>query len=305
MTNTRAGRHRAARPSPRPMLVGAVWALSLAAPWATPATATDPGPIPGSEAPALVADGPFGRVEGLPGVPSGAVPDPDDLPVLDAWARGTTMIVRPTEGTLTPWKAVALVEPGLVPADAADLGTGDGDATIHLSAAGLFLIGVDGTIRPDGGALDGTWWWRVAVPNRDLPVDEVGPPPPAIRLGSGDHAEALEQGSGCFLGTCGDIGRVSPPDRLPTVRTIPGAPLSIALEDGSGITDWWVTASPVGSGGADGITLGQARDIWTTQAWVPAPSTGEWVITVSVTFDRERGNFDGYGRLVVGPPPVE
>jgi hypothetical protein len=28
---------------------------------------------------------------------------------------------------------------------------------------------------------------------------------------------------------------------------------------------------------------------------------GDWVLAASVTFDRERGAFDGYARLVVGP----
>ena len=167
------------------------------------------------------------------------------------------------------------------------------------------LIRVDGTIRPDGDALDGSWWWRVAVPDRVLPDEETGPPPPTLWLGSGDDVVELEQGSGCFLGTCGDIGRVSPPDLLPTVRTIPGAPLSITLADGSGVVRWSVSATPVGGGEADEVVLGQAPDVWTTQAWVTAPDPGEYVIAVSVTFDRERGSFDGYGRLIVEPPPVE
>lgn len=305
MTQIRWGRHRAARHSPPPIVLGVVWSLMLAALWATPSTAADPSPGTGPGTVTLVADGPFGRVEGFASGTDGPTPDPGDLPVLDAWARGATMIVRPTNGTLAPWRAIALSEHGRDLADVIELGSGDGDAVIELPTSGLFLIRVDGTIRPDGDAIEGSWWWHVAVPDRDPPPGETSPPPPAIRLASGDAVTALEQGSGCHLGVCGDIGRVSPPDLLPTIRTIPGAPLSISLADGSGMVRWWVSGTPVDGGDAGAVSLGQAQGTWATQAWVPAPTPGEWVIEASVTFDRQRGHFDGHGRLIVESSPIE
>jgi hypothetical protein len=113
----------------------------------------------------------------------------------------------------------------------------------------------------------------------------------------------LEQGSGCFLGTCGDIGRISPPDLLPAVTTIEHAPLSVTLEDGSGVVGWSVVVSPVGQGDAGELLLGQAQGTWTSSAWVEAPPRGDWLVATSVTFDRERGTFDGYGRLIVQEDP--
>lgn len=292
-------RHGAAARLRIPGVVSIALMTMLATLSATPGIAARPSP--GAETPTLVADGPFGRVAGVASATDTPAPDPDHVPVLDAWARGTTMVIRPTEGTLAPWTAVALAAPSFDPAAPVALGSGDGEAVLELGTTGLFLVRVAGTVRPDGTAIVGSWWWQVAVPDRDLPDEGSGPPPPAILLVSGAADAALEQGSGCYLGTCGDIGRVSPPDRLPTVRTIPGAPLSISLEDGSAMTRWWVSARRTDDAEADEVVLGQAEDTSTTRAWVVAPGAGEWVISVSVGFDRERGHFDGYGRLIVAP----
>ncbi len=268
----------------------------------TPAIAADPEASPGRAAPTVTADGPFGRVEGL-AVPPGETPDTAVLPVLDAWAVGTNVRFRPTVGTLAPWRVTAVREPAEDPLGGHELGTGDGDADVTLTLPGLFLVRLDGTLRPDGDAIEASWWWRIAVPDRTLPEGETDPPPPAIELASGDEAIELEQGSGCFLGTCGDIGRISPPDLLPTLTTIEHAPLSMTLDDGSGVVGWSVVISPVGQDGGREIVLGAARDTWTAVAWVPAPTAGDWVVTTSVTFDRDRGSFDGYGRLVVEEDP--
>jgi hypothetical protein len=302
MNPLEGSRHTAARHARWSVPLGVALVLGSLAATVPPGLAADPGPTAGADGIGLVAQGAFGRAMGLAAGTADTPPDPGRLPVLDAWARGTSVVVRPTEGTLSPWRAVAIAEPALDPGNAVELGQGDGDATFRLATSGLLLVRVDGTVRPDGDALEGSWWWRIAVPDRDLPEEETGPPPPAIVVASGADVASLEQGSGCHLGTCGDIGRVSPPDLLPTVRTIPRAPLAVSLSDGSAMVAWSVSATPVEGSGSEGILLGQADGTPMTQAWVPAPGTGEWVIAVSVTFDRERGRFDGYGRLVVAGP---
>jgi hypothetical protein len=267
------------------------------------ALASTPDQSPGASTVTLVADGPFGRVEGAATSPGAAAPDPATLPVLDAWARGTSVTLRPTSGSLSPWRASALAEPALDPASTVDLGAGDGDAVIRLAETGLFLVRVDATIRPDGGALEGTWWWRIAVPDRGLPDGETGPPPPTIVLRAGAEVASLEQGSGCFLGTCGDIGGISPPELLPTIRTITAAPLSLSLSDASDMVRWSIEATRVGDTAGASTTLGQGEDLGEPVAWVVAPPTGDWLVEVSVTYDRERGHGDGYGRLLVSAPP--
>lgn len=263
---------------------------------ATPMGAADAGASPGPASPTVVADGAFGRVAGVTAA-SDASPGPDALPVLDAWAVGTRIRFEPTDGTLAPWTVTAIREP-VDGASSEQLGSGDGDAVVMLTDPGLFLIRLDGTIRPDGGALEGTWWWRVAVPDRTLPEGETGPPPPGLRLGSADDVVVLEQGSGCYLGTCGDIGGISPPEQLPTLRSMAGAPLSLTLGDGSALVGWSLSVSPV-DGTAGERLLGQLQQGWATEGWVPAPTPGDWLVVVSVTFDRERGHMDGYGRLIV------
>ena len=295
-----------ARRPRRTLVLGAVPALALLliTP-GLPSTAADVDPTTEPAGPTLVADGSFGRVPGLVTTVNGAVPDPAELPVLDAWARPATLTVRPTDGTLSPWRAVAYPEPALDPGTAIDLGTGDGPAVIELERSGLFLASVEGTIRPDGGAVEGTWWWRIAVPDRARPTDDSGPPPPAILLASGDTSISLEQGSGCYVGTCGDIGRVSPPDQLPAIRAPLGAPLALTLADGSGVIRWDASVAFADGSDADAIVLGTAEDTWTSRAWVATPAEGDWVVSVSVTFDRERGYADAYGRLIVGPPVNE
>jgi hypothetical protein len=64
---------------------------------------------------------------------------------------------------------------------------------------------------------------------------------------------------------------------------------------------WSVAATPVDGGAGDTTLLGGADDTSTTQAWVSAPPEGDWIVMVSVTFDRDRGSSDGYGRLIVRP----
>lgn len=302
MTTSRPGRHRAAH---HPWLshLGAILAggLALVVSASLPAIAAEPSPQP--ESTALYAQGPFGRVEGHAADAGGPRPDLADLPVLDAWARGATVSFRPSEGTLSPWHLWVFPEPDIDTPTTYQLTDADGDASVSLQEPGLYLLRMDGTIRPDGDAIEGTWWWRIAVPYRDFPPDEDGPPPPAIRFASGESVISLEQGSGCFLGTCGDIGGISPPDLLPTLTTVEHAPLSVTLEDGSGVVGWSVVVSPIGTDDPLEVVLGQAREAWTSVAWVEAPSEGDWLVTTSVTFDRDRGSFDGYGRLIVEEDP--
>lgn len=276
-------------------------AVALAAVTIAPGLAADPSP--GPEVPTLIAEGPFGRVEGHATAVGAPPPDLSGIEVLDAWARGATVAFRPSDGTLSPWHLWVMREPEADAATTFQLTDADGDASVSLQEPGLFLLRLDGTVRPDGDAHEGTWWWRVAVPYRDFPPDEHAPPPPAIRIASGDRATSLEQGSGCYVGTCGDIGRISPPDLLPTVTTIERAPLAFTLEDGSGMVGWSVVISPTGQDDAQEIVLGQARDTWTQDAWVPAPARGDYLVRASVTFDRDRGSFDGYGRLIVEEDP--
>ena len=81
----------------RSWLLATVLGLIAVGSGAAPSLGVEAGASPGPDVPTVVADGPFGRVAG---VAAATMPDTADLPVLDAWARGTTMMLRPTDGIL-------------------------------------------------------------------------------------------------------------------------------------------------------------------------------------------------------------
>ncbi len=253
---------------------------------------------PATELPEIEARGAFGVVSGQP-LPVGASRmDPSTLAVLDTYARGTTLAFRPVEGTLGDWSLSAVREPD----GEIDLGTGSGPARATLDQTGMFLLHLDATVHPTDGAdpVTGTWAWRVAVPDRDLPDGEDTVPPPRLQLASGDQRADLEPGSGCFLGTCGDIGGVPPVDELPTIRTIAGAPIALQLGDSSAFTSWSVEATPADDPDAEpGLVIRSDEGVPATRIMFAAPGVGAWRVLVNVTFDRDRGSFDGYGRLVL------
>jgi hypothetical protein len=271
-----------------------------------PGISTAPGANLGPDAPNVTARGPFGSVAGIS---AAGMPDPNTLPILDAWGRGTGVGFESSKGYVASWDVAAFAEPALDAGSPLALGHGKGSAYVQMAATGLFLVRLDATVAPfkgrpeDGLPVKGSWWWRIAVPDRELRTGDGGVPPPRIRLRSGDRVRSLDPGSGCWIGTCGDIGAIPPPRTLPTIRTLPGAPLTVTLSDNSGIIEWYVDATPLGGQASDAIDLGHAEGVpSTTRVTVPAPARGSWVISVFVRFDQQRGDFTGYGRLILREP---
>ncbi len=283
-------------------IVALVAALPTAAGTASPSPASDAG---GKVA--LIARGPFGSVAGRSLSTDDPLPDPATLEALDAYGRGARVTITPTAGSFEHWRVTASREPSATSGATGELGTGENDssATIQLPASGLYLVRLDGTIEDPMAPADpgtaGSWVWRIGVPDRDVPGDgDPYPPMPAIVLTSGDRSVELDPGSACFIGTCGDIGATSPPQTLPTIRTLDGAPLIARLSDGSGIAAWSADATPVGATDDETVPLGFGADEPPAHsAMFAAPSEGRWVILVHVRFDRARGAADGYGRLIL------
>jgi hypothetical protein len=284
------------------VLTGSLWAVAARAQSHTPVD------TPHGTGPQVFAEGPFGRAAGLGLAVDAALPDPGRLEALDAYGRGARVDLRPTVGSLADWRVMAYPEPVRPAGAGTELGSGsDSDAaSIRFPASGLFLVRLDAAIIDPPETLEstaGSWVWRIAVPDRDIPGDgDPYPPAPTIMLASADQSVSLDVGSGCFVGTCGDIGATSPPRTLPTLDTLAGVPLAVRLSDGSGIAGWTVDATTIG--GTDEQTLVLATgtsDPPTTSVTFAAPGAGRWVILVHVRFDRERGAYDGYARLILGP----
>jgi hypothetical protein len=280
-----------------PMPSAAVWAQSP-----SPAASHD-GRI------AIIATGPFGSVAGLPLSADAALPDPSTLEALDAYGRGARVTISPAAGAIDHWRVTVTGEPSLDAAHTEELGAGESDASavLRLPSSGLFLVRLDGMVVdpgvPDDPGSAGSWVWRIAVPDRDVPGGgDPYPPMPAIILASAGDNVDLDPGTGCFIGTCGDIGATSPPRTLPTIRTIAGAPLSVRLADGSGIAAWTADATPIGATDDGTIALGGGEaEPAAHSVMFGAPPRGRWVILVHVRFDRDRGSSDGYARLILGP----
>ncbi len=269
------------------------------------ATSPDVSPLAGDPM-RVVASGPFGTVPGLSLGPEGVPPDPWALEALDAWGRNARISVSADGLSFDAWRASAFREPIMAGAEPDDLGSGVGHPVLHLPTTGLFLVRLDASLTdptaPGRTTVASSWVWRIAVPDRDVPDGgDPYPPAPSLLLTSADDRIELDQGSGCFVGTCGDIGATAPPRTLPTIRTRPGAPLVLRLGDGSGMVAWTAEATTIAGMGARTVSLGAGTgDGAMTQGTFAAPGEGGWVILVHVTFDRDRGSFDGYGRLILG-----
>ncbi len=264
---------------------------------------------PAAGRPAVIASGPFGSVPGRAVLPDQPLPAPADLEALDAYGRGASVTIAPDTGSFESWQVTTLQEPIRGVDAATDLASGGSSdrAVVRLPTTGLYLVRLDATIvdpeSTGSTATSGSWVWRIAVPDRDVPGNgDPYPPVPAIVLSSGDQSVVLDQGSGCFVGTCGDIGATAPPRTLPTIRTVPGTPLTVRLADASGMVGWTVDATPIGSADEDTVSLHTATSQPTVDSLTfAAPTEGRWVILVRVVFERERGSFDGYGRLILAP----
>ncbi len=286
--------------------------LALACTSGQPGLARSASPgAPPSQGAVVVATGPFGTVAGLRLAPDGDLPGAATLEALDAWGRGAAIRMAADHGSLATWRSTVTQEPSGVGGTVLDLGNGNGIATVHLPMTGLFLLRLDATVSEptvpgDAGTL-GSWVWRIGVPDRDIPAGgDPYPPAPSIMLVAADQAVGLDPGSGCYVGTCGDIGATAPPRTLPTIHTIAGAPLAVHLSDVSGIADWSAEATPIGGTSGQTVQLGHAAvGPPLDKVTFAAPAEGRWVILVHVRFDRDRGSFDGYGRLIVGPPGNE
>jgi hypothetical protein len=252
---------------------------------ATPAPSARPAA--GSSRPLIWLRGPFGRVLG--GTPdSPAVSEPGGRP-LDAYVRGMPMLLE-----ARPPEALSRVE-----VTARTEGDRSGDESLPLFGPAfegprkpgerLLIVSVRGA---DGSLSEHAW--RLLVPDREAPEDGIFDiPAPSIVVSSASGSVTAEQGQGCYVYLCVEVGRPAPDAFLPVLFAGVGETLSLETGDGSGMVAWDGWLRPMGGGEGEAM---QARGAATEAPAAVAsldglapPSAGEWVLELMVTFDRERG----------------
>jgi hypothetical protein len=260
----------------------------------------------------VALNGPFGRYDGFAIEANAPLPEPSSVRPLDSYGRGASLsaAARDERLWLESWRFTAVAEPVMEVDSVTELGAVDDSpmdqAIVTAPPTGVWLIRLDATLvratDPAAGPVaNGSWIWRLVVPDREFPDPEVRvPPAPTLMLASGPRALAMDPGSGCYVGTCGDIGAPPPDDRLEPLQVSPGAPLVMSLDDRSGLAAWDIRVRPVGGTDEDWIQLARDwQEVSRPFAVFAAPPSGNWFLEASFQYDLERGGATAYARLVV------
>ena len=281
---------------------GTLGAAASAEPSARPSAR--PSASPGG--PAVALFGPFGQLDGVSGPADAPWPEGTMLYPLDAHGRGARLVAQPRDLDLgfLDWHLSARPLMDADPAALIELGrgpVGERDvayAVVDAPPAGSWLLRLDATL----GALPAaSWFWQVRVPDADVPPPgEPFPPVPGIHLSSAGSSLDMALGSGCFIGTCADIGAPPAVDQLPTLTAATTGPeVTVTLSDGSGIAAWDVSMRPAIGSGATHSTAGEAAGLGQSQVTFKGPGPGRWLVELDLTFDLGRGAYTAYALLRV------
>lgn len=242
--------------------------------------------------------GPFGRVlGGSPDAPATA--PPLGLP-LDTFVRRAPLVLETGEPSLFDRFSVASRPlSGTSPEEILSTGAVGFEGP---DASGRNLIVA--TIAPAAGPTS-QHAWLVEVPDREPPADGLyDVPAPDVVIESASGRSSGLAADGCYAYLCVEVGRLPPVSGVEALPVGVGEVVVLRLSDGSAITAWEGMLSPLGR--ATGETL-RARDALTDtpQALVPLaglapPGEGEWLLDVTVVFDRERGWMRTVYRLMAG-----
>jgi hypothetical protein len=281
--------------------VGPVAAPSLAAAASPSATAA----ISPAIAPAVSLFGPFGRLDGSSGPAAASWPDGTTLLPLHAHGRGARLVAQPRDLDLAflDWRLTArpalddraaVVELGRGPVSGGDTAY----AVVDAPATGSWLLRLDATLD---GTPAASWFWRLDVPDAEVPPPgEPFPPVPGIHLSSGDTGLDMTLGSGCFIGTCADLGVRPPVEGLPVLHVgAAAAPLTLSLGDGSGLSAWHLSVEPTAGGAAAPLADGAAAGPGQALIAFDGPASGRWLLEADLAFDLERGSYLAYAVLDV------
>lgn len=235
----------------------------------------------------LWLSGPFGRVEG------GAVFEPAAMAplgeALDAWVKRAPLVLDAGQQPLLT-RSLRVIATSATTGETETLSTGP-TAFEGPSSAGAAIIVASVAV---GGGPTIRRAWLVDVPDRDPPADGLYDiPAPEIIVESRQGPAAGAPGNGCYLYLCVEIGRTPPPAVLPVIVAEPGEVLAAHLSDDSAIVAWDGVLRPLGGPGGPGrAASGVVTDEVEARASLPgleAPAQGEWILTLRVVFDRDRG----------------
>ena len=262
-----------------------------------PATASSRATNDSDDGQSLWLSGPFGRV------PGGRLQEPAvGLPgeiELDVFARSAPL-------TLDGGPAGPIVGPVIVTA----FTDSDGNAEMLLSSGDLSFKGpsssgswiIVAVIETEDGE-GSEHAWRVRVPDHDLPEDGLIDIPAPEALLAGDAGSiAGVPGDGCYVYLCVDVGRPPALASLPTLAVAVAEPLSLTLGDGSALVAWEGSLEPLSDRPEAPVTsAGVITDTVTASVGLVGlepPTAGDWILTLRVTFDRERGSMEYRYRVV-------
>jgi hypothetical protein len=265
-------------------------------------SANPPSVLAAIPLPTLVLDGYFGLV---PGVVAGsrdqAVADPA-LDPLDTIVHEAPLRLefQSSDATLASWTLAAeslLTGETVQPTGVQTIGDPPDRLTFAGPGAGDWLL-VATLVLGDGTS--GTWFWHLLVPNLGAPPSGVVPlrHPDLIVTDTPDNGFTFPVAqSGCYVGTCDDIG--SPPGarHLPLVHAAVDDPMVLSLSDGSGFDAWSAFVRPVDEGRPERPSVAASSPIgWSL---LPIQESGDYIVTIGVTFDHGRGSQTWLFRAVI------
>jgi hypothetical protein len=151
------------------------------------------------------------------------------------------------------------------------------------------------------GRILASYLWHLSVPDRDPPADgHVIVPAPRALLATADATVRGVPGSGCYVDTCSDVARNPTANQLERATGVPGGTLRLTLSDASQFVRWDVAVRPVHDAVADWTTLERSRNpTGVDHATFIGPSSGDWYVSMSITFDRRRGSYAWFARLTI------
>ena len=290
---------------PDPTAMPSATATTSVAPPTSPprSPSASPGPSTRGEIAEVYLQGPFGSLDGEDS-PPGESAEPAELRPLDQYAQGANLSIGLRDVQLDFLDWTVSLSPLREPTGGGTIvlseGPGPEDRTDYIDLvgpeAGEWLLHLEARIVDSAAA---SYHWRLLVPERDMPLSgELEVPAPDLLIDVGRRSVPAEMGGGCYVYSCGDIGGLTPADRLPRIRTDQGV-IVMRLSDRSPFLGWHVTGWPVDGSRHESRSFGRGKAAEGTLEERVSLSPGDWYTKIDLKFDLERGDLNYFLRVTV------